>query len=398
MNPNRLVLPNILPDETLYSLAARIYQLNSEATEREFCSQLLGDSEALRVADADVDLSRFEKITRGFYGDAENLLATTTLGCLYRRLGTVPDAEAPKHAPDNIPLQPTGLATLSNGRPHVWRACRSCITEDQAEHGTSYWHRTHQLPGTTVCLKHNEPLLELNLPYRDRQSAFILTDQLIDQFDLVPAHAKQPPSALLLRIAEIAKKALLDSAPGNSAEVVQGALVDGLAERGLLTRSGRINKRAFVEEFNGFYSELVGTSEFSPFLLERNLLRLADRLTRETLLLPATLTLMLALWLFGSWELFHEHRMWRAAMHRDNDSSMFPLRDPPVSNDQPGTLRNLHRKACLEFLQSNPGAMRRDFWVAQPRPCRWLCTYDEDWLESQLPLTFRGRRTQMTLF
>lgn len=393
VNPNQFVLPNILPDETLYSLVARIYQLNAEATEREFCAQLLGDPEALRVADAEVDLSRFEEITWGFYGEAESLLAKTTLGGFYRRLGTVPDIEAPKHAPDKHHAQPTGLATLSNGRPNIWRTCRSCATKDRAEHGTAYWHRTHQLPGTTVCLKHREPLLELNLPYRDRQGAFISTAQLFDQFGLEPAHADEPPTELLLRIAEIAKKVLLDNAPGNSAEVVQGALVDGLAERGLLTRSGRINKRPFVEEFRAFYSELANTHEFGPFLVQRSLPSFADRLTRETLLLPATLTLMLVYWLFGSWGIFRGRCKWRRCI----DAPAVPMPFSTAGRSPDGS-RKEHRQACLEFMASVPGASRSDFWHAHPTASRWLAKFDSDWLESRLPKAKKHAPVQPQLF
>lgn len=393
VNPNHLVLPYILPDETLYSLVTRIYQINGEATEREFCAQLFGDPEALRVADADVDLSRFEEITRGFYGDPENLLHTTTLDCFYRRLGTAPEIEAPKHAPDNNPKQPAGLAALSNGRPNIWRACQACATEDQAEHGTSYWHRSHQLPGTTVCLKHRELLLELNLPYRDRQSTFILTGRLTDQFDLDPPHPNGLSTELLLGISEIAKKALLDNAPGNSAEVVQGALVDGLAERGLLTRSGRVNKRVFVEEFNAFYSKLASTREFGHFLLERSLLNFADRIAREALVLPATLTLMLALWLFGSWELFRERCRWRHSI-----DSPGPIPRPAASEHPPDRGHGEHRQACLEFMAAAPSASRTEFWIAHPKACRWLTQYDSDWLESRLPTAKKHAPRQFQLF
>lgn len=389
--PVRLVLPNILPDETLYSLVARIYQLNAEATEREFCSQLLGEPDALRVADADVDLSRLEEITRGFYGDAEDLLATTTMGCLYRRLGTVSDVDAPKNASDKNLPHPTGLATLSNGRPHVWRACRSCVTGDQAEHGTSYWHRMHQLPGTTVCLKHRELLLELNLPYRDRQRSFVFPHQVIDRLDRTPNEIASLSLEIALGLSALSEQALRDSGPSTPAWAIRGALLDGLTERGLTTRDSRVNKRAFIEEFTAFYRGLAGTSELGPFLLKTRLLRLADGMMALDLLLPATHTLMLAYWLFGLWDRFKQRCEWRLSLDA-------PVRIIPSNALKLDVSRGEHRKTCLKFVSSTPSASRAELWQTHPKACRWLTQYDSEWLDSILPKAKKHVPSQLDLF
>lgn len=42
--------------------------------------------------------------------------------------------------------------------PHGNYLCRSCAVEDQSFWGVSYWRRSHQLPGTLLCAKHEEDL------------------------------------------------------------------------------------------------------------------------------------------------------------------------------------------------------------------------------------------------
>jgi hypothetical protein len=398
MPSDHLVLPRPLPDETLYSLVARVYSLNDDTNEREFCTRLLGDTEMLRVADTEVDFPWFERVTDGFYGDSKIFLGNTTLCGFYGRLGASPDVEAPREfPPGNEPLKiSTGLATLANGRPHIWKGCWSCVFQDERDHGMAYWHRTHQLPGVVVCLKHGEPLFELTLLHRERQRDFILPGRVAAQFDFNPGGPTVPMDSLANRLAAMANEILLDDILDNSPAVIQGALLDGFNMTGLVKRGGRIDKHGFTERFRDFYRNLCDTKEFSPHLGERSLMRLADLLTGAVQLLPATLTVMLVLWLFGSWGLFRERCVWRNAFQMGAASQDFLVMKKSSARDQE-KLRATHRQACVDFLQSHPGAIRTEFWHSQPKSCRWLCVHDEEWLALQLPLNYACHR-QMQLF
>lgn len=46
------------------------------------------------------------------------------------------------------------------GRNQYIRHCPCCLSDDLARYGYSYFRRTHQLPGVTICDWHNEVLLE----------------------------------------------------------------------------------------------------------------------------------------------------------------------------------------------------------------------------------------------
>lgn len=41
----------------------------------------------------------------------------------------------------------------------IFRACLLCIERDLRDHGESYWHRAHMLPGVNKCLEHNSDLV-----------------------------------------------------------------------------------------------------------------------------------------------------------------------------------------------------------------------------------------------
>lgn len=44
------------------------------------------------------------------------------------------------------------------------RFCPCCVQEDIAAYGEAYWHRSHLLPGAHVCIEHQCPLMETQIP------------------------------------------------------------------------------------------------------------------------------------------------------------------------------------------------------------------------------------------
>lgn len=62
----------------------------------------------------------------------------------------------------------------------VLRACPECIEDDLENVGRAWWHLQHQLPGCSVCLKHCEPLIEVEV----RRRELIQPTQLATQHSL----------------------------------------------------------------------------------------------------------------------------------------------------------------------------------------------------------------------
>lgn len=397
-NPNGpLRLPKLLPDETLYSVMARIHWLNDFENARDCCAMLLGDWEQLHVADSRFDPTRFSSATRGFYGDVTLLLMRTSLSGFFRRLGTHPGVEVPRRLrpEDTDALAASdGLATLSNGRAHIWRWCPWCMQRDRDTYGVAYWHRRHQLPSVVICNEHRTPLFEATLLYRDRQQEFILPGRLPGKAEVRLTYGAGAPLPAATSLGRLAEQILLDDAMDASPESVRGALVDGLAEAGLVSRVGRIDKKAFIAGWTDHYSAVGGLTEFAPPLSAHHVASLMAALSQQGWLIPATTTVMLADWLFGSWELFREHCTWRKALCSATAVTGDQDKGPVTREDA----RKNHRDACISFLKSHPDATRKDFWVACPRSCRWLHTHDEKWLQRQLPAAHGRNRIQPELF
>lgn len=52
-----------------------------------------------------------------------------------------------------------GLFASRFGASHPLKACAHCVENDSATYGTSYWHVDHQLPGVTICRIRHSPLM-----------------------------------------------------------------------------------------------------------------------------------------------------------------------------------------------------------------------------------------------
>lgn len=398
------VWPEPLPDETLYSLVAHTCRLNGWPSERGACSHLFGDHGSLRLGDVLVYMDRFVAETRGLYGGPAEVLARMTHAGFFDRLGSRPGVDVSQPwSPDagDVVVAPEyrGLATLSNGQAHIWRWCPECNEEDLGRHGRVYWRRTHQLPGVFICTRHGRPLLEANIRYWVRQQHLFLPDNLPEKAIPVPSC---PPGADLdqaMALARFAAQVLDTPDEGNSPEAVQGALIDGLLTAGLVTKGGNIRRHEFLLSLTGFYAGLAGVESVAQQLAKGRLNSLTRDLTDSVQSRPAVLNLMLAFWLFGSWELFREHCLWRKAIDsRASAGSISPWSDADMEGENDRTsVQSRHRQVCLDLLHALPQATRTDLWKQNPRSFRWLLQHDSKWIDASLPPA-RAGANQLALF
>lgn len=310
------VWPQLLPDETLYSLTARISWINGCPSDQEACALLFGDTRLPRVGDVQADLVRFCEVTRQAYGSPQDVSALATISPFFRRLGSFPALETPQAlANAGGPIegaQESGLATLSNGQAHRWRWCPRCEEDDERHFGLAYWHRIHQLPGVMVCPDHGETLFEVSMYHWVRQQRFVLPGSLPASVETRGAWPGGMGGDLLMGLARFAQAILQESSAGNSAQSVQGAIIDGLMYRGLATRHGKVHVRAFVDAFRGHYAELGMGDSDNGIISKRQLQRWGGMLDSPAHCYPALFILLLARWLYGSWGLFRERCAWRA--------------------------------------------------------------------------------------
>ncbi|MBU5349134.1 TnsD family Tn7-like transposition protein [Paenibacillus lautus] len=150
------------PDELVYSLCSRIHFLNGNETERKTKNQLFGNVEkTIHV----LWPTRLEYFSRNYNVglNAKELCTKHTLFPYYA--GFLSD-EKRRRLFDamrfgNSRANPSAYLGLNQEKSYVARLylCPLCAKEDISKYGEPYWHRTHHLPGSKVCYKHNVWLL-----------------------------------------------------------------------------------------------------------------------------------------------------------------------------------------------------------------------------------------------
>lgn len=384
-------LPAHLPDETLYGLAARIQRLNCLGADNRACEALFGAHMEPRLGDIPADIGYFCAATDGAYGSPQEVLDATASLPYFRHLASWPRVVRPtprsKLGTTRFRTSVLSLAVLSNGYAQTWRWCASCLADDVADYGSAYWHRSHQLPGVSVCTKHREHLMEANAQFWVRQQHFWLPGDLPQTARTIVPTPQTAPTAQEIALARIAHDILVDATPPATLKILRDTVLDALDERGLITANGNVRTNAFVEEMAYHFRMLVNSPTFRAHLRPESLRAIAKGLLNIDQIQPPTPTLMLIAWLFGEWKLFKQRAMWREALaspHHAFAAVLHTPRSPHSSNTHRDT-REQHRATCLAYVHEHPAATRSSFWRAHPAACRWLAHHDAEWLDGILP-------------
>jgi hypothetical protein len=378
-------LPLSRPDETLYSVAARIRLANVARSDYDACRSLFGPSRNMRVSEFPVNLQHFCGVTQNSFGDPARVLQKMTLAAFFERLDSRPWHAGSGCAP--IATAGYGLATLSNGSASRWRVCRRCVKEDLGCHATAFWRRAHHLPTGFLCPIHEMPLAACMAPPLERHRRFLLPEQA-PEISVSPSMDWDANYQILTRLTALGIDVLEEDGQPMDGRTMRAALFDALGQRGLLTASGGLRRVQFAIEFTHRYHFLSRHPDFSPVLSSKGIDILQRNLSVPNAKRSAAHNLLLIEWLFGTWRAFQLHCVWQATMG---------LEASPASQADYNGIGHQHRKACLDFVGTYPSATRSHFARAVPSSLRWLLRYDEKWFNIHLPPA-HSRRNQGTLF
>lgn len=380
-----------MQDESIYSLIARLSHINGYRPDFA-CNLLLGEHLAPRVADAKINLQSFQVTTLGLYGNRKKLIqALTNLN--FRKVIATPllNAENSNKWERLISDSNLTLAAASNYEEHIWRWCPECVNIDYKHLGFTYWKKTHQLPGVFVCSVHKISLNEATIQFRRRQSKLFLPDTLPPDISVIKKCPSIASYNLAIKLSRVSKEILCFPDQNLNQATFRNTIKHGLNLKGLITRNGLIRKEAY-KMFISFYEPLMVIDEIKSLSESRVLYKQIDALLINfdiNIARPVVIP-MLILWLYGNWELFKNTYDWQNTLTLPC-LQLKTTTSPQLSRDE-------YRSICLEFIHKNPGASRKDFWSAYPKPCKWLVHQDNEWIEQLLPAIKSNQFKQKVLF
>ncbi len=385
MNHQLPFFPHSLPDESLISRVSRYHILSGNKTINGTFDELFGKKpfslEQVVPVGIDVLAQRLPGEQRS---SLKALLLENTL--------------FPIFLPFLAPNRPSNFATDSSeivshiprrvvgmhGEAHL---CIDCVAEDRKEHGVPYLHRSHQIPGVSVCWKHQTPLLSscplcscpflfpkklLGMPWlpcrcswQPTVSSSLLqsSDEKAYQYavfahDLLKQNLSPISPALLFSIYKKQARQLgFSRGKGIAAEELQNTVIDHYGE-------------AFIKDTDTAYASAR----------RKNWLRLTSY--QSALDTPITRHILLGLFLFESVERFTQQilkeevqlKLETRSRHQETNSA---FRDTKLSSHQ----REHHRKKVLNLKQRRPTATIQEIWKQAFKSMSWLYDNDRAWLQ-----------------
>lgn len=305
-------IPPFLPDQTLYSWVTMFHELSGNASKKETLIQLFGSDKAGHQFHIPSRLDAFCAATQGCLGGAEQIVDKATMLPAYLRFrSSTITADVVQRVRGN---QTAGVAqTLQIARSRIYgfaprRACHRCVAEDLYSYGIAYWHRSHQLPGSLVCIHHGTVLHATPVDSHDKRRVGFLTPvQDLRSAGVVPSLSEYSEDVLglLKRLAVLAVQMVTQPLPGLfSRAVMRQTCVSALQARDLF----RENVTDCILHANRDYTDhfkMVSTiPELACALSQRSLRPLWCLLSNIRQQDHPLEYLLLINWLFGSWDAF----------------------------------------------------------------------------------------------
>lgn len=157
-------LPDIYPNESVYSWLARTYEQSGIIFSKYFCKEIMvKPKERLDFNYINILRPDFIKLIESSIG-FEKLLMDHTLFKYYSRFLKLEDRkEAYDIGINNSGLLSKKLHIPPNRNNYYLRYCPYCVEDDRKKFGECYFHIEHQIYEVHICPTHGAELIETNI-------------------------------------------------------------------------------------------------------------------------------------------------------------------------------------------------------------------------------------------
>jgi hypothetical protein len=290
---------------------------------------------------------------------------------------SIPSSKFPRN--DDVTHLPKHVVGMSGDA----KLCVSCTEEDERTHGVAYWHRSHQIPGVSVCWKHQEQLISscpncrfpfqrqnrlLSLPWTPCRCNNVLIHQA-EKCDVDP---------LELAYATYAHGLLIENIVPVSPEIIMNTYRAKIREKGYVRGSMPALKEfqeSMIDELGHVFLKKIDPA----FSTNRAQSWLRLTYLESALDMPITRHLVLGMYMFGTAHNFNNHIQ---TILNENDTSRRKkgLKAEPDQN----SVRDEFRKKILTVLNKGFPISMENLWKKQYRAVAWLFDNDKTWLNKTI--------------
>lgn len=160
-----------------------------------------------------------------------------------------------------------------HGLPHR-RFCRTCVRDDLNAYGETYWHLSHQLPGSLVCSTHGEALRRTSLRLAGRTTSYELPQDCVGP-PCITEEAQAVWNQTSVRVAQVLRRGLVPPPSRPASYYRDLALERGWLRLGRNVSSGKLGD-AFALQFGAKNLKACGVTVSTSAMNWANLMLHAD--------------------------------------------------------------------------------------------------------------------------
>lgn len=371
-----------MPDEMLHSRITRYHFLSGNRTVGETFRDLFG-SEPFNVGmlpkRIEVLAARLPGVTAN---NLDELICTNTTFPAYRPfLGISDGAKGPLTGHSFI-----GVARIPRREGTVHRKaklCPTCVQQDLLELGYAYWHRSHHLPGVSVCWRHGDLLMQAcprcSHPFfrKNRMLPSLSEPCVCGWSTLTPAPVSQG-TQLEKKFAQFAHELLQRNLPPMSSEALCSSYLRQCKKRGFI--HGRFAGTAkLFDSIRDTYGDEALSQMCSAYAAGKHEQWIRFTSHKGQMDMPLARHMIIALHLFGSADAFESALKKESILKSIAGARLRGLQGTPIVGKEAQfrqkveTLLAVRADASLEYL-----------WLNAYKATRWLYENDKSWLMAKL--------------
>lgn len=342
--PHLSTFPPPFPDETAYSLLTRFHLRSGMLTVNNTLDLLFGNHNMQMSADFPSFIPQLAQASRL---STDEFIASHTIAPFFRPFKTPVAYKKLVHTLASgegykVIAQLSLIANRIITEPH-FKYCEGCVREDRTLYGVGYWHREHQLPGVSCCLKHASTLQE----HKKYRKKLILPPTTTN--DCMPT-----PSFHEVRYTTLASACLADTDTYLSEEKLHQTYLFGLKNKGFLTSCGRIRMHDFKIRLRSFWSGLLDQGLFRQLNPIDDTGNYPDTLfyNKSSSYHPIKHFLLIG-FLFENWEGFLEQ--YNSEIRAEDSIRPEPSYSDPLAHKKQQARALLHTGKSLRYVAKNTG-------------------------------------------
>ena len=265
----KMYLPEIYPDELVYSWLSRYFVYSGYAKHKMLISQLLYSTKNNPSIEfiGHLNEAAERQITQVY--SMNDLILKHTMFPQYARFMPadkryVALAELKRYCdPHKV------FTILPRNEKELWlKYCPLCVAEDRKKYGETYWHRIHQVRNMLICPTHRCKLVNSEVDIRSEKIfAFNPAELSVKDTEPVLEHNQK-----LINYSQCIAKIFMSDLENDSSIPVSAIIYDAMKKSKYMKGKHR-NMELFVADFRGFYAEMGLNNIASIYQIQRVMLK-----------------------------------------------------------------------------------------------------------------------------